>query len=233
VHGDQLCRFAEELLVDFLEFAHDVAVGLRFPAGVFAGVFHFKARHFAHGSHHAGGSQHAALDGAALAGHNLDCIAFGGDHGKIGGGLDQLGNVGAHRENAVMQAREQRHGLFRVIRVENSGWAFGLLNCDLQSGIEASQVRFVSSFGGGDLRFQVAFARGVQQYHGCSFARNGILRASAIDFGDFDRKAIQQDLKNPTQDSQGIAAALMDIDPEWPPFRPDTLMRQADPAPAG
>src|SRR5208282_1064056 len=63
-----------------------------------------------------------------------------------------------------------------------------------------------------DKRFQFTLARGIQQHQGRSFARDRILRASTVDLGDFDRKAIQQDLKDATHDSQGIAAALMDID---------------------
>src|SRR5208282_856566 len=112
----------------------------------------------------------------------------------------------------MMQAREQRHRLFRVSRVQHISRTFGFLDRDLQSGIESSQVGFVSTFGGGYQRLEFTLARGVGYHQGRSFARNGILRASTVDLGDFDRKAIQQDLKNPTHDAQGVAAALMDID---------------------
>ena len=187
----------KSFLVHLLQLAHDFAVGLRLPAGVFASVLHFESGQPAHRCNHAGGSQHAALDRTPLTGNNLHYVSLGTDDRQVRGGLDQAGNIGAHGQNAMMQAGEQRHRLFRVIRIQHLSRPFGFLDRDLQSGIESSQVRLVSSFGCGDQRFQFTLARGVQQHHRRSFARNRVLRASAVDLGDFDRKAIQQTPEGP------------------------------------
>ena len=143
-------------------------------------MLHFEPRQPAYRRNHAGGSQHAALDRTPLAGNNLHHVSLGIDRRQIRGRLDQAGNVGAHGENAMMQAREQGHCLFRVRRIQHLYRVFRFLDRDLQSGIESSQLSLVSSLGCGNKRFQFALASGIEQDQGRSFAGNRILRASTV-----------------------------------------------------
>ncbi len=76
-------------------------------------------------------------------------------------------------------------------------------------------------------RPQLLLASCIENHDGRSLARNRILRAAAVEVGDFDRQRIQQALKNAAQNPQRIAASLMNVDPGVAALQARTLMRHA------
>ncbi len=59
------------------------------------------------------------------------------------------------------------------------------------------------------------------------------MSAATVDLGEFHGKVIQQILEDSAHDLQGVAAAEMDIHTGVTAPRPETLIRQAEPALGG
>ncbi len=212
-----LGSLAEEFFIDIRRTVEDGRVGVGLPTGVVFVIAHLGAGLAEVRGHRAAQGEEGGHDRGSVGGDELETVLLGLDHGKIGRGLHQTGDVAGHGLDTVREGVEQTEQPVTGVHIEDLAGrvvVIHLFDIDAEVGIRGGE--FFAEFGGagvGDLSEAVDGAL-VETADGKALTRDGVVLRPTIDGDQIDIDVgVEGGLENASRELDGVSPILDDVEP--------------------